>query len=601
MKALTDILDLAIIRIQGGESIEAILAAYPAHAEQLRALLGAVASLDALPAVRFPSAQAMRADRNDFLLEVALLQVEPVSAGPLNRLKQWMVHLQSWQFPIPPIQRRERWKMSTVVVTMTLLVALLVGSVGGVTAMTSDLLPDSPLYGVKLFAEEATLIFTPDPERRAEQHLAMAQARLREIQQMAVAGEVPDDGTVTRLEQHLELALRYAQELDGEAERAFLVRTREMVTEQAQLMVGLEATTGEPVRVALRATERVLNRTGAEIDARLEGGPGEPVREQTGVGPAPEAPMTPSLVPSRFRNQGEGTTGDTCAECTPVGDEHKYGPQPDQPGPGQPGGNPDGTCDDCVPEGDEHKYGPQPDQPGPGQPGGNPDGTCDDCVPEGDEHKYGQQTEPSEPVEQEIEADGTCTDCVPEGDENHYGPQPDQPGPGESGGNPDGTCTDCVPEGDEHKYGQQSEPSEPVEQEMDADGTCTDCVPEGDENQYGPQPEQPGPGESGGNPDGTCTDCVPEGDEHKYGQQAEPSEPVEQEMDADETCTDCVPEGDENQYGPQPEQPGPGESGGNPDGTCTDCEPEGDQNQEQAADQPESQAPAVSGGGGQRP
>ena len=301
MKALTDILDLAIDSLQRGEPIETILAAYPAHAEELRALLGAAASLDALPAVRFPSAQAMRADRNDFLLEVALLQVEPVSAGPLNRLKQWMVHLQSWQFPIPPIQRRERWKMSTVVVTMTLLVALLVGSVGGVTAMTSDLLPDSPLYGVKLFAEEATLIFTPDPERRAEQHLAMAQARLREIQQMAVAGEVPDDGTLARLEQHFELALRYAEEMDDDAERAFLVRTRAMVAEQTQLMVGLEAATGEPVRVALRATERVLNRTGAEIDARLEGGPGEPVREQMGVGPTPEAPMTPSLVPPRFR------------------------------------------------------------------------------------------------------------------------------------------------------------------------------------------------------------------------------------------------------------------------------------------------------------
>ena len=492
--------------------------------------------------------------------------------------------------------------MSTVVVTMTLLLALLVGSVGGVTAMTSDLLPDSPLYSVKLFAEEATLIFTPDPERRAEQHLAMAQARLREIQQMAVAGEVPDAGTVARLEQNLELALRYAQEMDGEAERAFLARAREMLKEQAQLMVGLEASTGEPVRVALRATERVLNRTGDEINARLEGGPDEPVREQSGFGPKPVAPMTPSLVPLRFRNQGEDTTGDdTCEACTPIGDEHKYGPQPEQPGPGQPGGNSDGDCEDCVPEGGEHKYGPQPEQPGPGQPGANPDGACDGCVPEGDEHKHGQQAEPSEPVEQEREADGTCDNCVPDGDEHKYGPQPEQPGLGQPGGNPDGTCTDCVPEGDEHKNGQQTESTEPVVQENEADGTCTDCVPEGDKNQYGPQPEQPGPGQPGGNPDGTCSECVPEGAEHQYGQQTEPSEPAEQAIEADGTCIDCVPEGNENQYGPQPEQPGPGDSGGNPDGTCTDCEPDGDQNQEQVAGQPEAESPSANSGGGQRP
>lgn len=385
MKTLTEILDLVIDSFQRGEPIEKIVASYPAQAEQLRALLDAAAAVDALPPVEFPSPPALRADRNDFLLQVALLQVEPVSAGPLNRLKEWMVHLQSWQFPAPPIQRKERWKMSTVVVTLTLVAALLMGSLGGVSAMTRDLLPDSPLYGVKLLAEEAVLLFTPDPERRAEQHLALAQERLREVEQFALAGEVPGDATLARLEQHLALALRYADDMETEAQQAFLLRARQMLTAQEQQVLQLEGDAGEPVQVALRAAQRILHQTGAEIDTRLEGGPGEPAREQLRMQSTPEAPLTPSLVPSRFRNQGTSAPADTCEACTPVGDEHKYGQADvDQPGPGAPGGNEDGTCEDCEPVGDQNQVGPQPEQPGSEQDNRTEDGADGNAMADSD-------------------------------------------------------------------------------------------------------------------------------------------------------------------------------------------------------------------------
>ncbi len=101
--------------------------------------------------------------------------------------------------------------MSTIAITVTVLLALVMGSVGGVTTLASQSMPGSPIYTMKLFMEETTLFMAPDPETRAEQHLLMFQERSREVQQLALSGEIPDEALINRLELHLRQTLHFAR------------------------------------------------------------------------------------------------------------------------------------------------------------------------------------------------------------------------------------------------------------------------------------------------------------------------------------------------------------------------------------------------------
>ncbi len=97
MTANAESVDRAIQRLRAGEAIGSILADDPYVADDLAPLLEIAARLSAPPPPPLPAPELVRADRNDFLLEIALLQVEVVSPHPVNRLKDRMVHLLSWR------------------------------------------------------------------------------------------------------------------------------------------------------------------------------------------------------------------------------------------------------------------------------------------------------------------------------------------------------------------------------------------------------------------------------------------------------------------------------------------------------------------------
>jgi hypothetical protein len=458
---LSDILDAALERLRAGESVPAILVRYPAQAEALIPLLNVATALEAIRPVEIPSFKASLADRNDFLAEITRLQPQAVSHGPLIRLKGWIAHRIPWQLPKLTSQRKEQRRMSALLVKATLIFSMIFGSAGGGAALAANSLPGSPLYPAKLAMEQMRMDMARDPADQAALNLTLAQVRTQEMERVALAGSVPDDATLTRLQTHLNQALHLAAQLPDDAMLGLLTQVRQMTQTQEQALQEAQTRATEPAQEPLRQATRLLNQARQEAEAGLQDP--QTFRWRHTEGRPPEAPPQPTMVPrpggvitpttpiSSPQRVGPCPTGD----CEPAGDQNQYGPQPHQPGPGEPGGNPDGTCTDCEPAGDQNQYGPQPGQPGPGEPGGNPD--------------------------------GTCTDCEPAGDQNQYGPQPDQPGPGEPGGNPD--------------------------------GTCTDCEPAGDQNQNGPQPDQPGPGEPGGNPDGTCIDCEPAGDQNQNGPQ----------------------------------------------------------------------------------
>jgi hypothetical protein len=419
---LSDILDAALDHLQTGESLPAVLARYPAVAEDLAPLLSAATSLGALQAVEAPAPEAQLADRNEFLSQVAEFRGQAVSPGPLARLKGWIARLLPWSVSQPSSYRKEQRRMSVVLAKIALVVSLAFGSTGGTLAVAANSLPDSPLYPAKLSMEQARLNLAANSADQAALHLSLAQTRAQEMEQVALAGGVPDEPTLTRLQTHLNTGLGLAAQLSDEAMRGWLIQAQQMIQAQEQAMIQVQASAAGPAQEPLQQASRYLNQAGQEVETGLRDP--QTFRWRHGENRPSDAPAQPSPMPDPTGAAGPATPCPN-GDCQPVGDQNRYGPQPEQPGPGAPGGNPDGTCTDCQPVGDQNRYGPGPEMPGPGAPGGNPD--------------------------------GTCTDCQPVGDQNQYGPQPEQPGPGAPGGNPDGTCTDCQPVGDQNQYGSQPE------------------------------------------------------------------------------------------------------------------------------------------------
>jgi hypothetical protein len=387
---LTDTLDAALEQLRSGEPIPTILARHPAQAEALMPLLNTATTLKTIGPVEMPSREALSADRNDFMAEIAHLQTQAVSPGPLVCLKGWIAH----QFPQKPptltLQRKEQRRISALLVKAILILSMAFGSAGGTAALAANSLPDSPLYPAKLAMEQTRLNATTDPAEQAALHMILAGVRVQEMNRLALADKVPGEPTVLRLQTHLNQALHAAAQLPDDEMLDFLTQARQTIQNQEQTLKQVQARSAEPAQEPLRQARRFLSQARQDVETGLK----DPntIRRRTTESRPSEAPSQPTVVPVPGGNP-DCPTG----ECEPAGDQHQYGPQPDQPGPREPGGNPDCTVGECEPAGDQHEYGPQPDQAGPGEPGGNPDCTTGDCEPVGDEHHNGPQ--PSQPAE----------------------------------------------------------------------------------------------------------------------------------------------------------------------------------------------------------
>jgi hypothetical protein len=99
------------------------------------------------------------------------------------------------------------------------------GSAGGAAALAANSLPESPLYPAKLAMEQTRLSATTDPADKATLHLELTQVRVREMERLALAGEVPDEPIILRLRTHLSQAFHLAAELPDDAMLDTLTRT----------------------------------------------------------------------------------------------------------------------------------------------------------------------------------------------------------------------------------------------------------------------------------------------------------------------------------------------------------------------------------------
>jgi hypothetical protein len=378
---LTDALDAALEQLQAREPLPSVLARHPAQAETLAPLLDMVTALAAIRAVQVPSPEALLADRDDYLAEINSLQRQAVSPAPLVRLKERIAHQISWQLRGLTFQRKGKRRMSALLIKGSLIVSLIFGSAGGAVALAADSLPDSALYPAKLALEEIRLSMVTDPGDHAALHLALAGVRVQEMQRIALAGDVPDEGNLLRLQKHLNNAFRLGAQLPEQDLLGFLVNAQKKIQAQEQETMQVQAQITGPGQEPLRQATRLLNQARQDVENGLQDSQVFRWRHTYGSGPDQPGP-----------GPGEpGGNPEPCTDCEPAGDQNQYGPGAEQPGPGEPGGNPE-PCTDCEPVGDQNQNGPQPEQPGPGEPGGNPE-PCTDCEPAGDQNQNGSQPE----------------------------------------------------------------------------------------------------------------------------------------------------------------------------------------------------------------
>ena len=170
-----NILDECLDRLASGETLEQCLQSYPEQAAQLEPLLQMAQAVTKASAI-LPRAEFKARARYEFR---SALQAEATKRRqPLFRLRRWSVAL------------------------MVVSILLLAG--GGTAAAASNSMPDSPLYPVKLAAEQVQLTLTPSDIGKARLCAVLADRRVAEIICMADKGDAQQVELATqRLDERL--------------------------------------------------------------------------------------------------------------------------------------------------------------------------------------------------------------------------------------------------------------------------------------------------------------------------------------------------------------------------------------------------------------
>lgn len=407
-----DVLDVALEQLEQ-EPITAVLNQHPEHAEMLAPLLATAETLadwqSAVPTE--PNPEWQMADRAVFQSQIEQLPAPAVSPAPLLRLNRWLK--QKFSARRNRQTQKERYAMNAIFARAVAAAVVIFGIGGGTVALASDSLPDSALYPVKLMVEDTQLALADSPLEQADLHMALAQVRLEEMQQLMVANKGADDQFTARLETHLEQALQYAAQTDDTNMVGLLTQMQTMLQAGQRTMQQTQTQLSEPAQNMFGAVNQVMNQYQEQVQVGLE---------------------DPQLF--RWRHGQNPDWEPPCPQggCDPAGSSYQHGQNQETNGQNGPG---DGTCiGDCEPVGDQNQYG-QDENNGqngagngdnsPGSPNDNGqngpgDGTCiGDCDPVGDQNQYGQDGTNS--GQNGLgDGDGVCVNnCEPTGS----GPQPD--------------------------------------------------------------------------------------------------------------------------------------------------------------------------------
>ncbi len=277
--------------------------------------------------------------------------------------------------------------MNTILAIALFFTALFGGAAGTAYAAQDDL-PTEALYPVKTLTEDLRLTLVSNPQAQIDLLADLAQTRTQEMVQLAEAGIVPPEATLSRLQDHTRLAFDLAASLPD----ADMLRTMEQLRDRLQTQLRLIdecAATGEPLQTMTQTREMLQEHLRLVDDGladpqgfRNAVQHGLPLEQPGGFGPGEQPEATPA--------QGSGYGPGGQPEATP-GSGSGYGPggQPEAtPGSGNgygPGGQPEatpgsgngygpGSQPEATPvQGSGYGPGPHPTQP-PGNGGGQGSG-----------------------------------------------------------------------------------------------------------------------------------------------------------------------------------------------------------------------------------
>ncbi len=273
--------------------------------------------------------------------------------------------------------------------TILLILSLAFGGGGISVAAAQTSLPDEPLYGLKLWSEEARLRLNGVPQAQFELALKLIERRSNEIMTMLADGKTPTDKVLERYQAQVEMALHLAVGLpEGEALPA-MVRLQDrlrLMEQTTQTMMGTPQAEVVQTRIRTMLQECINWIDGAEetpdqYQQMLKDRDQD--RDQDGKQDKDQNRIqlhtgTPASTGGKQNSSNDGNCGEECTpaatgkggnpwtETTPTpGSEYGPGPQAtDAPGPGPqatdaPGPGPQAT--------DAPGLGPQAtDNPGPG-------------------------------------------------------------------------------------------------------------------------------------------------------------------------------------------------------------------------------------------
>lgn len=209
------VLDECIAALQRGATLEDCLARHPDHADQLRANLTLARKLQQTPrhqprpAVQAAAWQRFRA------------RAEDIRSG--RRGLSLSIPALGWMRPLA--------------IAGAAVIALTTVGLGGTVYAAEKSTPDSPLYRVKLLADDARLWVVLDDSRKAEILLDQANDRSDDVVALLGNGDTIPGNVLTDLHQRSARAVRILE--DQPQEQALLERANEEAAAHELLLLGL--------------------------------------------------------------------------------------------------------------------------------------------------------------------------------------------------------------------------------------------------------------------------------------------------------------------------------------------------------------------------
>jgi hypothetical protein len=211
-RSFSAMLDECLSALGRGETVDACLARYPNHADELRAHLRLAERLAKTPPHE-PRPAAQAAAWHQFRTQAQDMRLGHRPHRSLNI---------GWLRPL------------TIAAAVTVAV---IGAAGGSVYASQDALPDSPLYRVKLASEDARVWFTFDDSAKAELLLDQSNERTNEVMEMLSAGKSVPGNVLSAMRDRNARAVRILE--DQPEELGLLTRTREQSAEQEDLLLVL--------------------------------------------------------------------------------------------------------------------------------------------------------------------------------------------------------------------------------------------------------------------------------------------------------------------------------------------------------------------------